>query len=69
MENTSVTTLDIRNFRALVIMANYFNIELRQYHIPTAFLNAKLNQKLYVETPNGIYNVREEIVDVLLFMD
>ena len=35
-------TLAIRNFRALVAIANYFDLELKQYDVPTAFLNAKI---------------------------
>ncbi|KAI0991462.1 hypothetical protein K3495_g16725, partial [Podosphaera aphanis] len=52
LENTYAATLAIRNFRALVSIANYFDLELKQYDVPTAFLNAKLNRKLYVETPD-----------------
>jgi hypothetical protein len=43
LEDTYAATLAIRNFRALIAIANYFDLELKQYDVPTAFLNAKLN--------------------------
>ncbi|KAI0997605.1 hypothetical protein K3495_g10583 [Podosphaera aphanis] len=66
LENTYAATLAIRNFCALIAVANYFDLELKQYDVPTAFLNAKLNRKLYAETPDRIYNVRGEIIEVQL---
>jgi hypothetical protein len=32
--------LAIYNFCALIAIANYFNLELKQYNVPTTFLNA-----------------------------
>lgn len=66
LENTYAATLAIRNFRALIAIANYFDLELKQYDVPTAFLNAKLNRKLFVETPDGLRNSEGEILEVLL---
>lgn len=66
LENTYAATLAIRNFRALIAIANYFDLELKQYDVPTAFLNAKLNQKLYVETLDGLQNSEGEMLEVLL---
>ena len=43
LENTYAATLAICNFQALILIANYFDLELKQYNTPTAFLNAKLN--------------------------
>ncbi|KAI0997251.1 hypothetical protein K3495_g10934 [Podosphaera aphanis] len=59
-------TLAIRNFHALVSIANYFDLELKQYDIPTAFLNAKLNRKLYAETPDGLKSSERNFLEVLL---
>ena len=64
--DTYAATLAIRNFRALIAIANYFNLELKQYDVPTAFLNAKLNRKLYAKTPEGVQHIKGEILEVLL---
>ncbi|KAI0992158.1 hypothetical protein K3495_g16028, partial [Podosphaera aphanis] len=66
LDDTYAATLAIRNFRALVSIANYFDLELKQYDVPTAFLNAKLNRKLYAETPDGLKSSEGEILEVLL---
>ena len=54
VEDTYAATLAIRNFRALVAIANYFRLVLKQYNVPTAYLNAKLYRKLYARTPHGV---------------
>lgn len=55
----------ICNFCALIAIANYFNLELKQYNVPTAFLNAKLNCKLYAKTPKAFCYTEGEIMLVL----
>jgi hypothetical protein len=41
-------------------------MELKQYDMPTAFLNAKLNQKLYARTPDSIHHLEHmELLEVL----
>lgn len=65
LDNTYAATLAIRNFRALIAIANYFNLELKQYDVPTAFLNAKLDRKLYAETPEAFRHTEGEIMLVL----
>lgn len=37
LENTYAATLAIRNFRAIIAVANYLGLELKQYDVPTAF--------------------------------
>ena len=32
-------------------IANYFDLELKQYDVPTVFLNSKINRRLYPERP------------------
>ena len=66
LENTYAATLAIRNFRALMAIANYFDLELKQYDVPTAFLNARLNRKLYAEMPDALKCREGEILEVLL---
>ena len=51
--DTYAATLAARTFRALIAIANQFGLELLQYDVPNAFLNAILNRKLYAETPDG----------------
>jgi Reverse transcriptase (RNA-dependent DNA polymerase) len=65
-EDTYTATLAICNFRALIAIANYFDLELKQYNVPTAFLNTKLNRKLYVRTSDGIQHLEHvELLEVL----
>ncbi|KAF7566142.1 hypothetical protein PtrM4_144620 [Pyrenophora tritici-repentis] len=65
IDDTYAATLAIRNFRALIAIANYFDLELKQYDVPTAFLNAKTNRKLYAETPKAFRHIKGEIMLVL----
>jgi hypothetical protein len=54
VDDTYAATLAIRNFRAMVAIANHFDLHLKQYDVPTAFLNAKMNRKLYARVPDGV---------------
>jgi hypothetical protein len=65
LNNTYAATLAIRNFRAIIAIANHFNLELKQYDVPTAFLNAHINRKLYAETPEPFRHIEGEIMLVL----
>lgn len=65
IDDTYAATLAVRNFRALIAIANYFDLELKQYDVPTAFLNAKTNRKLYAETPEAFRHTEGEIMLVL----
>jgi hypothetical protein len=65
LNNTYATILIIRNFCALIIIANYFDLELKQYDVPTAFLNAHINRKLYAETLEVFRHTEGEIMLVL----
>jgi hypothetical protein len=65
LDNTYAATLAICNFCALIAIANYFDLELKQYDVPTAFLNAKINRKLYTETPEAFRHLEGEIMLVL----
>jgi hypothetical protein len=65
LDNTYAATLAIRNFRALIAIANYFDLELKQYDVPTAFLNAEIDRKLYAETPEAFRHTESEVMLVL----
>jgi hypothetical protein len=58
-------TLALRNFGALIAIANYFDLELKQYNVLTAFLNAKINRKLYAKIPKAFYHIKGDIMLVL----
>ncbi|KAI1688891.1 Reverse transcriptase domain protein [Pyrenophora tritici-repentis] len=62
--DTYAATLAARTFRALIAIANQFGLELLQYDVPNAFLNATLNRKLYAETPDG-FKKDGELLQVL----
>jgi hypothetical protein len=62
--DTYAATLAARTFRALIAIANQFGLELLQYDVPNAFLNATLNRKLYAETPVG-FKKDGELLQVL----
>jgi hypothetical protein len=65
LDNTYAATLAIRNFGALIAIANYFNLELKQYDVPTAFLNAEIDRTLYAETPEAFRHTEGEIMRVI----
>ena len=65
LDDTYAATLAIRNFRALIAIANYFDLELKQYDVPTAFLNANINRTLYAETLEAFRHTKGEIMRVL----
>jgi hypothetical protein len=52
-EDTYAATLAIRVFRALMAIAAYFNMEVRQYDAVNAFTNARLATSVYCHQPEG----------------
>jgi hypothetical protein len=52
-EDTYAATLAIRIFRALMAIAAYFNMEVRQYNTVNAFTNARLAMPVYCYPPEG----------------
>jgi hypothetical protein len=52
-EDTYAATLAIRIFRALMAIAAYFNMEVRQYDAVNAFTNAQLAVPVYCHPPEG----------------
>jgi len=47
------TTLAIRYFRALIVMAAAFNLEIVQLDALNAFLNSDIDEEVIVEAPPG----------------
>jgi len=54
VEDTYATTLATRIFRALMAIAAFFNIEIRQYDAVNAFTNAQLATPVYCHPPEGL---------------
>lgn len=52
-EDTYAATLATRVFRALMAIAAYFNLDVRQYDAVNAFTNAQLNTPVYCHPPEG----------------
>ena len=52
-EETHAATLAVKIFRALMAIATYFNLEIRQYDAVNAFTNSKLERRVYCYTPEG----------------
>jgi len=52
-EDTYAATLATRIFRALIAIAAYFNLEIRQYNAVNAFTNAELTIPVYCHPPEG----------------
>ena len=52
-QNTYASTLAARSFRTLMAIAARFDLELFQYDVVNAFVNADLNQEVYMKMPLG----------------
>jgi hypothetical protein len=52
-EDTYAATLAARIFRFLVALMAAFGLKAFQYDVLNAFLNAEVNRKIYVQTPEG----------------
>jgi hypothetical protein len=52
-QNTYASTLAARSFRTLMAIAARFDLELIQYDVVNAFVNADLNQEVYMKMPPG----------------
>jgi hypothetical protein len=52
-QNIYTSTLAARSFRTLMAIAARFDLELIQYNVVNAFVNADLNQEVYMKMPPG----------------
>nr|GEW82748.1 hypothetical protein [Tanacetum cinerariifolium] len=55
-EKTFSPDADIRAIRILIAIAAYYDYEIWQLDIKTAFLNGYLNEEVYMEQPEGFVN-------------
>jgi hypothetical protein len=56
MAETRATTLAARIFRFLMAIIAAFGLEMRQYDVVNAFINAHLQETVYTYHPDGFYN-------------
>ncbi|GJW21961.1 retrotransposon protein, putative, ty1-copia subclass [Tanacetum coccineum] len=55
-EETFSPVADIRAIRILIAIAAYYDYEIWQMDVKTAFLNGYLNEEVYMEQPKGFVN-------------
>nr|GEW61249.1 hypothetical protein [Tanacetum cinerariifolium] len=55
-EETFTPVADIRAIRILIAIAAYYDYEIWQIDVKTAFLNGYLNEEVYMEQPEGFVN-------------
>ena len=60
--------MKLQSVKILLTLAAYYDLELIQFDMGTAFLNAELNEQIYMEVPEGmeVPNDGEEYVLQLL---
>nr|GEZ64729.1 hypothetical protein [Tanacetum cinerariifolium] len=57
-EETFSPVADIRAIRILIAIAAYYDYEIWQMDVKTAFLNGYLNEEVYMEQPEGFVNLK-----------
>jgi hypothetical protein len=60
-QNTYAATLAARSFRTLMAIAARFDLELKQYDAVNAFVNAPLEEEIFMRMPPG-YRVRNHVL-------
>nr|GEW88114.1 hypothetical protein [Tanacetum cinerariifolium] len=55
-KKTFFPVADIRAIRILIAIATYYDYEIWQMDVKTAFLNGYLNEEVYMEQPEGFFN-------------
>ena len=67
-QETFSPTVKLQSVKILLTLAAYYDLELIQFDVGTAFLNAELNEQIYIEVPEGmeVPNDGEEYVLQLL---
>jgi hypothetical protein len=53
LAETAATTLAARIFRAMIAIIAYFGLEMRQFDVVNAFINAPLDDEVYITYPDG----------------
>ncbi|GKB45343.1 retrotransposon protein, putative, ty1-copia subclass [Tanacetum coccineum] len=55
----NVSLSDIRAIRILIAIAAYYDYEIWQMDVKTAFLNGRLDEDIYMEQPEGLKEVKD----------
>ncbi|GKF68763.1 retrotransposon protein, putative, ty1-copia subclass [Tanacetum coccineum] len=55
-EETFSPVADIRAIRILIAIATFYDYEIWQMDVKTAFLNGYLNEEVYMKQPEGFVN-------------
>ncbi|GJY78369.1 zinc finger, CCHC-type containing protein [Tanacetum coccineum] len=55
-EETFSPVADIRSIRILIVIATYYDYEIWQMDVKTAFLNGHISEEVYMEQPEGFVN-------------
>ena len=53
--NTYTVTLASKSFRVLLAIIAYFNLEVDQLDVVSAFLNSSMDEKVYIRHPAGFF--------------
>ncbi|GJX56868.1 retrotransposon protein, putative, ty1-copia subclass [Tanacetum coccineum] len=61
-EETFSLVADIRAIRILIAIATYYDYEIWQMDVKTAFLNGHLFEEVYMEQPKRIYRIGQELI-------
>nr|GEZ25499.1 retrovirus-related Pol polyprotein from transposon TNT 1-94 [Tanacetum cinerariifolium] len=67
-EETFSPTADIRAIRILIAIAAYYDYEIWQMDVKTAFLNGRLDEDIYMEQPEGYVDPKYPNHDVACLM-
>ncbi|GKF14346.1 retrotransposon protein, putative, ty1-copia subclass [Tanacetum coccineum] len=57
-EETFSPVADIRAIRILIAIAAFYDYEIWQMDVKTAFLNGYLSEEVYIEQPEGFVNLK-----------
>jgi hypothetical protein len=63
---TFAPVLDTRSLRLILALAAYFDLELTQFDVETAFLNAKVSEVIYMKIPQGLKHSGKSVAVRLL---
>ena len=53
-DETYIPVTPLSSLRLLFALSMQFNLDLQHMNVETAFLNAKLTEKVYIEIPQGV---------------
>jgi hypothetical protein len=63
---TFAPVLDTRSLRLMLALVAYYDLECKQFDVETAFLNATLEEEIYIEIPQGLSHSSNHVAARLL---